>query len=380
MKHVVVIGGGVAGINALERLRKKSKSLRITLVDKRTTSDFLPLLPDMLWRDIHGYNLEYDLAAFCRRNQIDFKCASVQRIDIAQHEIHTSEDVIEYDELVIACGTQTCFYGNNRLKKVAYTLESVGDAWKLRTALNDCTHDAYIVVGGGYVGIEVACALKSFILSKRTSGLGNAKPFNPEIVVVEKADRLLPMLPIWISNYVKAYLKKQNITVVNCLTVSDAQDKTVSLSDGKVYVNSLLVWSAGVCAQDFITSLQLKKNRQGRVSVDETFSIAESVYVIGDAAVYEYKGKALRMSYKCAKDQGRYVADYIISRVKGAKQPKPYRPFDPGYIVPMGAKAACGNVFGFRIKGCLFLHYIVGFYLLRAWKNKLALFKAILKR
>jgi NADH dehydrogenase len=101
-------------------------------------------------------------------------------------------------------------------------------------------------------------------------------------------------------------------------------------------------------------------SRQGRLEVDAGLGIADHVFCIGDAAGVADRGQPLRMAVQFALTEGRLVGENLRRAQDGAPL-RPYRPRDPGYIVPMAYGRACGLVLGRRLQGwpALLLHYLM---------------------
>lgn len=167
MKKIIIIGAGFAGLSAAKKLCHTRNKLEITLIDKRLTSDFLPMLPDIIGRDIRPEALSFSIKDFCQALGITFINEKVTSLDLESKRVLTDRNQYEYDYLVIASGSQTTFYGKQELKAHAYTLDSVEDAKNLCAKLERDNTNTYVVCGGGYTGIEVATSLRRH-LNKRS--------------------------------------------------------------------------------------------------------------------------------------------------------------------------------------------------------------------
>jgi len=102
---------------------------------------------------------------------------------------------------------------------------------------------------------------------------------------------------------------------------------------------------------------------QGRVRVDPCLRWRENCFAAGDAGAYVRGAHPLRMSVQFAITQGEAAAGNIFRQIHG--QPlRPYRPFDPGYIVPMANNHSCGLILGAPLTGRLptLLHYALCAY------------------
>ena len=162
MKKVIIIGGGFSGVSALKRLRSLDKRIDITLIDKKGYSNFLPMLPDILGKRIKPHSLECSLGDLCDKFRCKFIKEEVIDIDHDSKHISASRAQLVYDYLIVACGTETNFYGNSKIKKEGYKLDSVKDATDILAALKHKEFDQVVIAGGGYTGIEIASNLRRY--------------------------------------------------------------------------------------------------------------------------------------------------------------------------------------------------------------------------
>ncbi|MBP7216009.1 MAG: FAD-dependent oxidoreductase [Candidatus Omnitrophica bacterium] len=362
MNNVIVIGGGFAGLAAAKQFIRFPKEVRVTLIDKRKTSDFLPSLPDVIGRGINPESLRYSIEQFSKKNNCIFIQDEVIAIDIDKKTIATVRQVIGFDYLLIASGTETNFYGNALIQQNAFRLDSVADAQQLAAAAHDDVYDSYIVAGAGYTGIEVATNLA--VLFKKLNKIR-------KVVLVERAPTMLGPLPEWMKTYVFDNLIRLGIDVLTNCTVEKIEGRSVVVSGGNVFSNALVVWVAGVKTPGYIQAINCEKNPQGRLKVDAYLRINESCFVAGDAAYVQHQGNFLRMAIQFALAQGACAAKNILRSINH-KPLISYKPFDFGYIIPLANNRSCGTVLGINMKGRLptLLHFFMCIF--RSWdlKNK----------
>jgi len=360
MKKVVVIGGGFAGLTAARRLTRASPEVGVTLIDQKETTDFLPMLPDIVGRGIAPASLSYSLEDMAQECSFRFMKAPVTALDIESKEITTGSGKLTYDYLLIASGSETNFYGNENVRQQAYTLDSVEDAKRIAAALKKNEYQHYVVGGGGYTGIEVATNLKAFLDRHKRSG---------EIVIVERAPSILGPLPEWMKQYVLVNLKALDIEVLVNSAIDKLEPAKAYLAGGKVLDNALVIWAAGVKAAPFIQSLTVEKNQQGRIKVDAYLRLNDTCFVAGDASLVAERSGFLRMAVQFALAQGACAAANIRRSIKGLPLAA-FRPVDFGYIIPMANNKSCGRVLGVNLKGKVptLLHFFMCIY--RSWGAK----------
>ncbi len=371
MKKVIIIGAGFAGLSALKALLKSAKPIEIALIDSRKSSDFLPMLPDCIGRGISPQFLSYEIERFAEKKRFEFINKEVTSVNLDRKEVSAGDKPICYDYLIIAAGSETTFYGNEQISRAAFKLDSALDAQKIRDALDGRDFASYLVCGGGYTGIETATNLRRYL---------NKKEKNKKIIIVERTPSILGPLPQWMKDYVSANLKRLNIEVLAQASIEKTEQDKIYLSGGSVFEDAMLIWAAGVRAPVFIQNLQVEKNQQGRIKVDEYLRVNNNCFAAGDAANFSFGGGSLRMAVQFAIMQGRRAAQNIIRGICGQK-PRAFRPVDLGYIIPMANNYSCGRVLGVNLKGrpATLLHYLMCAYRSYGPKNRSGVISGLIK-
>jgi NADH:ubiquinone reductase (H+-translocating) len=367
---IIIIGGGFGGLAAVNKLGCSRLNVEVTLIDKKETFDFLPELPDVVGRGVKPEHLTYNIESLIKRKHFKFLQAEVTEVDLQKRQVIAGGKSLAYDYLVIASGSETNFYGQEEIKRFAYKLDSVNDAVRISQAVKSNSFDNFIISGGGYTGIEAATNLWKYCHDHKIS---------KKIYIVERALSLLGPLPQDLKSYTVSNIEKLGIKVILNTTIAKIDAYSVSLSDGQVFDKAMLIWAAGVKTVDFIWKLNLSKNAQGRLKIDEYLRADERCFVVGDAAEVTYKGKILRMAVQFSIFQGSLTGGNII-RAMGGKPLKKYRPLDLGYVVPMANNKSCGLIMGLFVSGWLatFLHYMMCAYRSASLKNAAGMIKDVL--
>lgn len=369
--RIIIIGAGFSGLSAASVLARSSFSRQVTLIDRKKTSCFLPLLPDCIGRGIDPRHVSFDIGHFCNKLGICFLNQEVLGVDAGRNELVLSDSRLAYEYLVIASGSETNFYGNENIRGNSFKLDDEEDAVKIRAAAADPAYENYIVSGGGYTGIEVATNIALFMGACKRS---------PRITIVERAPSILGPLPEWMKGYVLLNLKKMGIEIKLATAIEKIDGTTVFLSTKETLSRSCVIWAAGVKTSGFIQGLQKEKNPQGRIKVDEYLRVEENCFAAGDASFFNDKGFYLRMAVQFAIAQGECAARNIVKGISGKPLVK-FRPFDFGYIIPMANNRACGKVIGVDMKGLssLCLHYLMCIFRSYGFKNKYGVISDLLK-
>jgi NADH:ubiquinone reductase (H+-translocating) len=371
MKKIAIIGAGFAGSSCAVRLSGASLSLEITLFDRKPEFNFLPLLPDCIGRKISLEFLVNDTADFCRKHKIGFIQQEVIAVDPARGELRTGSAAYAYDYLVIASGSQPNFFSDPRAQSYGYPLNNAADARKIIDLLREGSFENLIIVGGGYTGIEIATNLRRYF---------KAKGRLTKIIIIERAPEMLGPLPDWMKAYAGVNLKNLGIEVWTNSVVEKIWADKVQVSGGRVLEQAMLFWVPGVKTADFIQKMDIPKNPQGRIIVDEYLRCAKNCFCAGDAALIKAGNGFLRMAVQFSIKQGAQAAKNIIKDIKNIPLEK-FRPLDLGYIIPMANNRSCGRTMGLNVRGSLatFLHFSMCIFRSRGWKNKFGIINNLIK-
>jgi NADH dehydrogenase len=310
---------------------------------------------------------EYNLKTYLRDIAVSCGCEfikeEVKGIDFDEKRIYFKESGLDYRYLIIASGSETNFFGQDRIKEHCLKIDSIADAVHSRESIvqrSEADSNINIVIsGGGYTGVEIATNI-DFLLKKKDT--------NHHITVVEKSDEILSALPAWLKERVCNELKTLGIEIITADSIKEYNGSEVILRSGGKISNSICIWTAGVKTASFIESINAEKQNT-RINASLELKIKNSsydnVYVAGDVCSFLDKDdkKPLRMAAMFSMGQGKVAAQNIINSILDKPLVK-YRPIDLGYLVPMAHGKAYGAVLGTNIEGYAgyVMHYLMCVY------------------
>jgi NADH dehydrogenase len=366
-KHIVVIGGGFAGLNFIRNLGE-SKYYRVTLVDKNNYNYFTPLLYQVATSFLEPSSISYPFRKLFTGKGIQFRLASVVKADTKENTLLLSNgETLQYDLLVFAAGTETNFFGNESIRQNAVFLKSIDDALFMRNEIIRLFEKAAIekdpvereklltivIAGGGPTGVEVAGMLgemKKYLIEKEYPELRNA-PVN--IHVIEGASTVLTAMSDTTHRAAAAALKRLGVQVKLNTLVTSFKDEQVHLSDGAVIHAKTLLWTAGVVARTFegIEATSLGKGRRMITDAYNRLRGHHNIYAIGDISIQftdrDYPNGHPQLAQP-AIQQGKRLAKNLLAIAKG-RQPKPFKYFDRGDMAIIGRKFAVADLFKHKV-------------------------------
>ena len=389
LPRLVIIGGGFAGLALARKLKRAD--LQIVLLDKNNYHTFQPLLYQVATAGLEPDSIAYPLRKILRRQKnLLFRMAEVTAVHPDSQEIETSIGRMRYDYLVMATGTQTNYFGNDRLGEKVMPLKSIQDAFNLRNFVLDrfekalLTNDinerealmSFVIVGGGPTGVETAGALaelKRHILPIDYPELDLRRM---RIHVIEAAGRLLSAMSDPASEKADKFLKELGVTIWLNAPVKGYDGTNVELGNGKSIRSDTVIWTAGVLGAPIAGLSPEALTCKLRVKVDNFNRVHgyQNVFVIGDLACLptETYENGHPMVAQVAMQQGRCLAENLI-RLQRGKELRPFVYNNLGDLATVGRNRAVADFAHFKAQG--FLAWVLWIFIhlmnLVGFRNKL---------
>ncbi|GAA4323559.1 NAD(P)/FAD-dependent oxidoreductase [Mucilaginibacter gynuensis] len=383
-KHIIVIGGGFAGLNFVTRLFN-NRHYDVTLIDKNNYNYFTPLLYQVATSFLEPASISYPFRKYLKNKGVAFRMASLVRVDAESNTIYLSDGgELSYDILVFAAGSKTNFFGNESVRANAYSLKGIDDALYMRNELIKTVEKAAIetdpvkrqqlltivIAGGGPTGVEVAgmlAEMKKYILGKDYPQLRQSPA---EIHIIYGSPFLLA--PMSDKSHKAAYkaLNDEGVQITLNTHVNLFENNRVHLSDGRIIEAATLIWAAGVIANTFegIAESSIGKGRRMLTDAYNRVHGYNNIYAIGDISI-QFNDPAYPAGYpqlaQPAIQQGKRLSKNLILEAEG-KLMKPFIYFDRGDMAIIGRKIAVADLFKhkFHLGGIpgllswLFIHLI----------------------
>lgn len=358
VKHIVVIGGGFAGLNFLKTLAN-SKYYTITLVDKNNYNQFTPLVYQVATGFLEPSNISYPFRKFLRkRKNIRFHLGELQQIDAAKHQVYLNNATLQYDYLVLAFGSISNFFSNDILKRNTIPMKTLTDALAMRNTLLQSLEEAcntndeterrklltIVVAGGGPTGVEVSGMLgemRKNIIQKDYPELTNA---GGDIYIVDGAKALLSQMSIQAQLDATKTLERLGVKVITETFINSYENDEVKLSTGNTIQTKNLIWAAGVTGNVIEGIPASAYGRGKRIMVDEYNHVTglDDVYAVGDNCLLAGDKKFPNGHAQLAQpaiQQGRHLAKNFKAMAKG-ETPQPFSYYDKGVMAIIGKNRA----------------------------------------
>jgi NADH dehydrogenase len=358
--HVVIVGGGFAGLTCARKLAK-SDDVQVTLIDKNNYHQFQPLLYQLATAELASGDVATSLRQSLRgHSNVDVKLQEVTAADPKTRTVTTREgESYQGDFLVLAAGSQANFFGTPGAKENAFPLYSLQEAQQLRSRILAVFEEAdrdprlvekgalnFVVVGGGATGTEIAGALADMINLTMPSEYGDLALNHARVYLVDHGQALLGPFPVKAHDYAARMLQKKGVQLRMGTGVKEVALDHVLLSNNTSIQTRTAIWAGGLMASPLAASAGLPQGRGGRIEVkpDLTVEGFQGVYVVGDFAnIPGPDGQPLPQLGSVAQQCGEWTAKNILADISGESR-TPFRYHDKGIMAMIGRDAAVAAV------------------------------------
>jgi NADH dehydrogenase len=340
MKHVVIVGGGFAGVRVARRLHNVP-GVKITLISDQAQFRYSPALYRTATGGLRRVSTIPVSGMVGHLPHTTFVKAKMTKIDRKNRIITTTGGkTFHYDFAVIAIGVVTSYFGIPGLEDFSYSIKSAHEVERLKRHLHEQMTSSegpdkhYVIVGAGPTGVELAAALGQYL--KKTAKKHRISRSRLGIELIEAADRVLPTMTPGASKRAHAKLRRLGVKVMVGQKVEAATSNALKVS-GRMIPTHTVIWTAGVTNNPFFrrSSTQFELDKRGKVIVDKQLMIDEHTYVIGDNAAIEFGGLA-----QTAIKHANFVAKHIARTVRYKHTSIHFKPRKPIYAVPLGNRDA----------------------------------------
>lgn len=389
--RVIVVGAGFGGLAAARALARHP--VHVTVIDRKNHHTFQPLLYQVATTVLSPGQIAYPIRRILRgRRNVDVILGGVTGIDVAAQTVRLGDRSLRYDYLIVATGARHSYFGHPEWETLAPGLKTVEDALEIRRrvllAFELAERDAaiggdsdgsgrapaFVVIGGGPTGVELAGALADIARRALARDFSRIDPRHARIVLVEGGPRILPALPDDLSRKAVEQLTRLGVDVRTSAMVTAVEPGVVRMRD-EALPAAVVVWAAGVTSSPLGAQLG-DVDRTGRIRVAKDLSLPDhpEVFIVGDLAAFGTEdGRSLPALAAVATQQGKVAAANVWRSVRGSPR-APFRYADKGNLATIGRRAAVAQFGRLHVSGFtawvmwLFVHLL----LLVGFRNRLA--------
>jgi NADH dehydrogenase len=376
---VVIAGGGFAGAYCARALCKAmgaDSTRRVALIAERNVLVFQPMLAEVCGSSLSPIDVVNPLRLFCRKATV--LQGQIQRVDWETKSLvldggrFSRNHEISFKHLVVAMGSVTDLKQVPGMAEYGWPMKTMADALRLRSAIINRLEEAnliedpavrsrllsFVVIGGGYTGVEVAGQLFDLITDsqKYYSNLREAKV---RVSLVHSGGQLMQEIGAELGEYALEELQKRGIEVRLHARVVEVSANRVRMDQGEPIEANTIVSTIGTAPNPIVVDLakQLKIELQkGRIAVAPSLNVEgfDGLWAIGDCASVPWNDrgtvKTAPPTAQLAVRQGTQLGGNLHRALTG----RPLQPFTyryMGQLAAIGNKRAVAEVFGLHFKG-----------------------------
>ena len=381
MTKIIVVGGGAGGLELATKLGRtlgRKKRAQITLVDRKASHLWKPLLHEVATGSLDEGVDALSYRAHAKNHYFDFQMGSLNDIDRERKVIALSElkdehgellmpsRELEYDILVMALGSTSNDFNTPGVRDNCIFLDSPEQAHRFRTEMNNQFLKLHAkngqgtvdiaIVGAGATGVELSAELHNAVKELRTYGFGDLDSSKLNVNLVEAGERILPALPPRISSAAHSELTKLGVNVRTNTMVTQADSDGLTTKDGDKIPAQIMVWAAGIKAPDFMKDIGgLETNRINQLVVKNTLqtTLDDNIFAIGDLAqCTQADGSFVPPRAQAAHQMASCAFSNIIAKLNG-RDLKDYIYKDKGSLVSLSRFSTVGSLMGNLTKGSM---------------------------
>ena len=418
MKHVVIVGGGFAGLNAAKKLGGL-RDVRVTLVDRQNYHLFQPLLYQVAMAGLSPADIATPIrSVLARCRNISVLQGTVEGVGLQAGTVSADFGRLAFDYLLLCCGSMPSYFGHGDWEEHAPSLKTIPQATEIRRRLLSAFEAAertedldtrrrlltFVVIGGGPTGVELAGAIGEMSRFTLARDFRNIDTRLTRVILIESGPRILSMFSEQQAARAARDLEKLGVQVWPNTLATGIDEHGVQAGPERI-ASSTVLWAAGVRGVEVAVSGsaqgdeldgrheeggvetdrggraepdpigRVTLDRGGRVVVDEDLSIPghPNVFVAGDQACFTHQtGAPLPGTAPVAIQQGRFVARTICRDLVG-KQREPFRFVDRGQMATIGRSRAVAEIGRLRFSGWFawITWLVVHVYFLVGFRNRL---------
>lgn len=388
MRHVVVVGCGFAGLNAVKVLRQHI-DIEITLIDQRNHHLFQPLLYQVATAELDSCLIATPIRSLMSNfENVSIIKDTVISVNLADKEVLMSNKSLKYDYLILACGALHSYFGKDEWEPFAPGLKTLEQALEIKNRIFNAYEKAeketdekarkkllsFVVVGGGPTGVELAGAIADVARNIIRKDFRSINPADTKITLVEAADRILAPFDPKISAKATKFLQDMGVEVATLKRVTNIDADGIDYIGGRIEA-ATVIWGAGVMAASIGKTLGVETDRAGRVIVESDLSLKDhpEVFVIGDQAnSKDRKGNPHPGVATVALQQGTCAGKNIVRDLEGRKRWRFYY-FNRGKAATIGKNKAVLECWRIKTAGLLawMMWLVIHIWFLCGFQNRI---------
>ncbi len=391
-QRIIIVGGGFGGVKCAKVLTRELSpaQVEVVLFNRENHLVFSPLLAEAVGSSVNPLDVVVPLRQLLPRTYC--RTEEVRSVDPAHSEIEYETEECQlcrmsFDHLVLACGSAANLHVVPGMADYAFPLKNIADATALRSHIMEEMekaevasdpelrrwHLTFIVVGGGFSGVEVAGEINELVRSS-TRYFKNFRSSDVTVILIHSRGQILPEISPDLREFAQRKLEQAGVNLALNACAKSVSPEGVTLEGGQFVKGGTIVCTIGTSPAPLIENLPVRKQK-GWLLTDPDLRLPgwPNIWAVGDCAVIinQHNGRPSPPTGQFAEREGTRCARNIVRTLQG----RPTRPFaykPRGQLCSLGGRSAVAEVFGLHLAGFVAWFIWRGVYLFKlpSWSRR----------
>ncbi|HEX3126905.1 MAG TPA: FAD-dependent oxidoreductase [Thermoanaerobaculia bacterium] len=318
--RLLLVGAGHAHLEILRRQASHPQAhVDLTLVSVADCHHYSGMVPGFLQGQYEEREITFDLPALAEKAGGRFVQAKAVALDPTAREVRLEGGgTLGYDLVSFNVGSRSAGDEDEAVRRHAARVKPMSRVAELRRRLGEMSGENHVViVGGGAAGVEIACAIATFL---------DEAGCRRRITIVEGSGAILSDYSKRFRRRAEAVLAGRDIAVRTGIRVETVETDAVRIKGGALLRSDLTVWLTGAAAWPLFESSGLPVDRKGFLLVDDSLrSIADPrIFGAGDCVTPERYPDTPKAGVYAVREAP-VLWQSLVAAIEGGKPPR-YKP------------------------------------------------------
>lgn len=368
-KRVVIVGGGYAGVKALQTLAS-SNLCDILLIDQHPYHYLQTEAYELIANECSMTRVTIDLVALCLSygEHVTFIKDTIREIDFENKCASGQNSCHPYDYLLLCSGSRTAYNSATPgLREHSHGVKTLPSALSFKHQFEQrlyarmeseggwCSEPFNVVIGGGGLsGVEIAAEMADYIRVFHKDNTLTCD--NIHIFLIIPHEGVLEGMERYLIDKATGRLIELGVKIINHSRITSVEEHTLTLNNDKSLCFDFMIFTGGIVASTLTSTINTPKNKKSQLIVDEYLRVGmyEGVFAAGDIAeLREMDGELLPPTAQSAEQSGTCAAENILASIENREMRRAKIRME-GMMVALGGNYAAISLFGvIRISGLL---------------------------
>jgi NADH:ubiquinone reductase (H+-translocating) len=379
---VVIVGGGYAGVKALQNLAPSNRC-DIILIDQHPYHYLQTEAYELIANECSMTRVTIDLVALCLSygEHVTFIKDTIREIDFENRCVSGQSSCHPYDYLLLCTGSRTAFHASTLgLREHSHGVKTLPSALSFKHQFEQrlydrmeseggwCSEPFNVVIGGGGLsGVEIAAEMAYYIREFHRDNTLTCD--NIHIFLIIPHENVLEGMETFLIDKATERLIALGVKIINHSRITSVEEHTLILNGDKTLCFDFMIFTGGIIASTLTATMEVAKNTKSQLLVDAYLRVTEyeGVFAAGDIGeMRDNEGNLLPPTAQIAEQSGAIAARNILALIEGGDMERAHMKME-GMMVALGGNYAAVSLMGW-IKVSGYLGYWIKRVIMRGYR------------